>query len=213
MRLHEAHALLLAHATSDNAKHMKMLYADTKCGFTCDSLLCEYVDSICTDTDKWLKAFPESLKSLTAVSKPKTAFLKLLTIPAIMNDLGAQRCFDVADSVSDSYKKLAKDLSHGRLVAETLRTPKSVLDCPCPVPLPVTASVSAPVPAAVHMPVPVPVKRDAAKTALDASVVVLAAAAGDPSHRSSEELLLQMAHVIRELSAMLANLLSERLSR
>lgn len=122
MHLHEAHALLLTHATPDNAKHLKMLYADTAAGFTCDSLLSEYVDTVSLDTDKWLQGFPESLRSLTAVSKPKTAFLKMLTIPSVMTALGAQRCFDVADSVSDSYKKLAKDMSVKRLAATTLAT-------------------------------------------------------------------------------------------
>lgn len=115
LQLGEAHTLLTTHATSDNAKHMKMLYADVTCGFGPDSLLCEYVDNIYEDTDKWLQGFPESLRSLTAVSKPKTAFLKLLTIPSVMSDLGPQRCFDVADSVSDSYKKLAKEISARRL--------------------------------------------------------------------------------------------------
>lgn len=192
MRLHEAHALLLSHATSDNAKHMKMLYADSKGGFTSDSLLSEYVDSICIDTDKWLLAFPESLKSLTAVSKPKTAFLKLLTIPAIMTHLGAQRCFDVADSVSDSYKKLAKDLSHGRLLAETLLPEKAVEQ---------VENHGEP-------------ETRAMAAALDVLVATGTTMTNDPGVSvSEEELLLKMARVIRELSVILSELLGERLPK
>lgn len=117
MLLSQAHSLLKEHGTSDNAKHFKMLFTQEDGAHTNESTLTEYVEYVTAHTDAWLQNFPESLRSLTAVSKPKTAFLKMLTIPLVMTHLGAQRCFDVADKVSDSYRKLAKRISDNRQAA------------------------------------------------------------------------------------------------
>lgn len=114
MHLSHAHSLLKEHGTPDNAKHFKMLFTQEGGTHSTESTLSDYVDYVAEETDAWLLGFPESLKSLTAVSKPKTAFLKMLTIPSIMSHLGAQRCFDVADKVSDAYRKLAKRISDER---------------------------------------------------------------------------------------------------
>lgn len=115
MLLHEAHSLMLTHATLDNSRHFKMLYCCSSSGVTSETYLSEYVDLILLDSAKWLSNFPISLRSLTAVSKPKTAFLRMLTIPEIIKDLGAQKCYDVTDSVCDSYKKFAKKISKQRV--------------------------------------------------------------------------------------------------
>lgn len=115
MLISQASNLMLLHGTDDNVKHFKMLFANER--FTQESLLSDYINFVIVETDVWLTAFPLSLKSLTAISKPKTALLKLLTIPSIMTDIGPQLCFDVADKISDSYRRLAKCISEERLLS------------------------------------------------------------------------------------------------
>lgn len=151
MHLSHAHTQLKEHGTPDNAKHFRMLFTQEGGAHSNESTLSDYVDYVAEETDAWLLGFPESLKSLTAVSKPKTAFLKMLTIPSIMSHLGAQRCFDVADKVSDAYRKLAKRISDERQASAAATTVAIAAVAAVAVPLLSPHPHSLPVPVTPHL--------------------------------------------------------------
>lgn len=115
MLLADAYSQLSSLGTTDNAKHFKMLYSEGPYSDT--TPLAEYIDFILNHTDAWLSAFPESLRSRTALSKPKTAVLKLMSLPDVKTTIGAKRCFDVIDKVSDSYRRLASQMSDERILS------------------------------------------------------------------------------------------------
>lgn len=114
MLVSQAHSLMLLHSNDDNVKHFTLLFKGGLFGKESDLL--EYITYVHDHTDAWLQSFPVSLKSITAISKPKTALLKMLTIPCVMKEMGAQICFDVADKIADSYRRLIKSMSEQRSI-------------------------------------------------------------------------------------------------
>lgn len=229
MRLSHAHALLKDHGTPDNAKHFKMLFTQDGAEFTPDSALSSYVDFVALQTDTWLLDFPESLKSLTAVSKPKTAFLKMLTIPSVMSHLGAQRCFDVADKVSDSYRKLAKQISDERQTSavvtaappsETVMTEVDVdVGAAVETELELESDNDAPAPA--YMSIQQPLGRDTFTTCASGQAranarikhggdAVSSSSRSKAPQKPMKEQFASLVRVVRDLSIMLDDVLSER---
>lgn len=131
MLVSQAQDLMLLHGTEDNIKYLKMLFKDGHGGdYNNDSELLDYIMYVHGHTDDWLNSFPVSLKSTTALSKPKTALLKMLTIPSVMKDLGSQTCYEVADQIADSYRRLSKSISQKRMIGSVSKRSKSTSDKP-----------------------------------------------------------------------------------
>lgn len=70
----------------------------------------DYVEAVTFDPGSWFNAFPEKLKSSSALGKPKTAMLSLLKHEEVIDSLGDDFCRKATIDISTYWKNKLKDL-------------------------------------------------------------------------------------------------------
>lgn len=117
---HAADVLRPLTKTGDNARIFTEVY--THCGKKKEDDLQTYLDFILENCAEWMELLPEKYQSETALSKPKTAICKLLTVPEIIKELGEDFCKELDKTIVDTWKKNKDSLVQQRSVAATVPT-------------------------------------------------------------------------------------------
>lgn len=103
MKLIDAHQLLASLTKStDNARYFKETYEHF--GKQADDDLQTYIQFIFENCLEWLERLPDKLTSQEALAKPKSAVVKLLEQPSVIQELGDQLCSQAKDLLVTTWK-------------------------------------------------------------------------------------------------------------
>jgi hypothetical protein len=75
-----------------------------------NQLLKDYLDFVIHEPAEWMRGFPAKLVNKGSFSKPKTALIKLLKQPVVVNALGEDYVKHVHDVVWSTFKKHSEEI-------------------------------------------------------------------------------------------------------
>lgn len=125
MNLTQTYDLLLTLPSGrENASVFKTTYEHYQ--FKNDENLKAYLEFIKDNTIEWFSEMPERWKSLTQLSKPKTALIKLLKNEEIAKEVGDEYAQELITTINGTWKKYMHDLSDSRQksITNSVKTPE-----------------------------------------------------------------------------------------
>jgi hypothetical protein len=113
MDLKEAHDLLLSLTKStDNARIFKEIYMHFNKPDDYD--LKQYLEFVHENCYEWFEGLPDKLASEPALSKPKSAILKLISHETVQTAVGAELCQELENNLVQTWRNIKDDLIKAR---------------------------------------------------------------------------------------------------